>query len=196
MSRLLRLTDEGTERHVSVVFVHGPGGDAYGSWRQSANSGSLWPLWLAKDVRGLAVYTVDYDAAVSRWRGTAMHLVDRASNLLERLLVEPDLQNGPLILIGHSLGGLVIKQLLRTAESEARNRIEAADLLRRVKKVAFLATPHTGSGLASWGDRLRVLVHPSAATASLVRNDPNLRDLRGCLETVLRGLEIRELHGI
>jgi len=46
-----------------------------------------------------------------------------------------------------------------------------------VKKVAFLATPHTGSGWAVWGDRLRILVYPSAATASLVRNDPNLRDL-------------------
>lgn len=41
----------------------------------------------------------------------------------------------------------------------------------------FLATPHTGAGLASWADRLRILIRPSAATACLVRNDPNLRDL-------------------
>jgi tetratricopeptide (TPR) repeat protein len=47
----------------------------------------------------------------------------------------------------------------------------------RAEKIAFLATPHTGAGHATWGDRLRLLVRPSAATASLVRNDPNLRDL-------------------
>jgi hypothetical protein len=123
------------------------------------------------------VYSVAYEAPVSRWHGQAMHLTDRARNLLARLLVEPDLQHGPLILIGHSLGGLVIKQLLRTAESQARHSAEAANLIRCVTKVAFLATPHAGSGLAVWSDRLRILIRPSAATASLLRNDPNLRDL-------------------
>ncbi len=106
-----------------------------------------------------------------------MHLTDRATNILARLLAEPALREGSLILIGHSLGGLVIKQLLRTAESEARHRDDAAKLIARVEKVAFLGTPHTGSGLANWGDRLRIVVRPSAATLCLVRNDPNLRDL-------------------
>jgi hypothetical protein len=106
-----------------------------------------------------------------------MHLSDRATSVLACLLAERALQKGPLILIGHSLGGLVIKQLLHTAESEGRNRAEASDLIRRVTKVVFLATPHTGSDLAGWGDRLRILIRPSAATASLLRNDPNLRDL-------------------
>jgi hypothetical protein len=106
-----------------------------------------------------------------------MHLTDRATNVLARLLVEPGLAKGPLVLIGHSLGGLLIKQILRTAQSEAQNDEKAANFLRRVEKIAFLATPHTGADLAVWGDRLRILVRPSAATASLVRNDPNLRDL-------------------
>jgi len=66
---------------------------------------------------------------------------------------------------------------LRTAESEARHRQDAANLIARVGKVAFLGTPHAGSGLANWGDRLRIMVRPSAATICLVRNDPNLRDL-------------------
>jgi pimeloyl-ACP methyl ester carboxylesterase len=106
-----------------------------------------------------------------------MHLTDRATNVLERLLLEPSLQEGPLILIGHSLGGLVIKQLLRTADGQTCNRTKAANLIQRVKKVAFLATPHTGSGSASWSNWLRIFVRPSAATPSLVRNDENLRDL-------------------
>jgi triacylglycerol esterase/lipase EstA (alpha/beta hydrolase family) len=63
-----------------------------------------------------------------------------------------------LVLIGHSLGGLLIKQMLRTAESEAQNDERAANFLRRVEKIAFLATPHTGADLAVWGDRLRILI--------------------------------------
>jgi tetratricopeptide (TPR) repeat protein len=106
-----------------------------------------------------------------------MHLTDRATNILARLLAEPALRECSLILIGHSLGGLIIKQLLRTAESEARHRDDAAKLVARVEKVAFLGTPHTGSDLANRGDRLRIMIRPSAATICLVRNDPNLRDL-------------------
>jgi hypothetical protein len=80
-------------------------------------------------------------------------------------------------LSGIAFGGLLIKQLLRTADSTARHDSRAASLIERVEKVAFLGTPHLGAGLATWADRLRILVRPSAATASLVRNDPNLRDL-------------------
>jgi pimeloyl-ACP methyl ester carboxylesterase len=68
-----------------------------------------WLGWLAKDIKGLAVWSVGYETPISRWRGSAMHLTDRATNILARLLAEPALREGSLILIGHSLGGLVIK---------------------------------------------------------------------------------------
>jgi hypothetical protein len=166
-----------------VLLVHGLGGHPYNTWRRgdvntawSADE-TFWPLWLERDCNSLAVYVIGYEAPVSRWRGTAMHLTDLATNILANLLPQQVLPRGPLVFIGHSLGGLVIKQLLRTAESEARYDPRAFDLIARVGKVAFLGTPHSGAGLASLGDRLRILVRPSAATASLVRNDPNLRDL-------------------
>jgi pimeloyl-ACP methyl ester carboxylesterase len=177
MSQLLRLTGTISDLSANVIFVHGLGGDPRDTWQRTSNPSSFWPLWLAEDIKELAVYSAGYEAPISRWSGEAMHLTDRATSLLASLSVEPDLQHGPLILIGYSLGGLVIKQLLRTAESEARNSAEAASFIRRVTKVAFLATPHAGSGLAVCSDRLRILIRPSAATASLVRNDPNLRNL-------------------
>jgi hypothetical protein len=106
-----------------------------------------------------------------------MNLPDRAKNVLDRILLEPKIKTGEIILIGHSLGGLVIKQLLRTAENLAYQDNDVADFIKRVRRVAFLATPHQGAGLATLGDRLRIIVLPSNATACLVRNDPNLREL-------------------
>jgi hypothetical protein len=37
---------------------------------------------------------VGYEAPVSGWHGSAMELTDRAANVLNRLLVEPDLGTG------------------------------------------------------------------------------------------------------
>ena len=104
-----------------------------------------------------------------------MDLADRAANGLSLLQVEPDLQKGELIFVGHSLGGLVIKQVLRKAADAASDRADAYSLVDRTHKVAFLA--HVGAYLAGWGDWLRVIFRPSAATRSLLRNDSHLRDL-------------------
>lgn len=177
MAQIIHVGSSSGEKRASAIFLHGLGGDLYGTWRRSTEDASFWPLWLVEDIPGLSVYLIGYEASVSRWRGTAMHLTDRAMNLLARILAEPALRTSQLILIGHSLGGLVIKQLLQTAASEAQHSAEAASFLTRVEKVAFLATPHTGSDLAAFGNRLRILAKPSAASTCLVRNDPNLREL-------------------
>ena len=108
---------------------------------------------------------------MSDWRGSAMELTDRAANVLNLLLVKPDLREGQLILVGHSLGGLVIKQVLRKAADAATERADVHSFIERVRKVVFLATPHVGADLASWGDRLRVFVRPSAAARSLLRTE-------------------------
>jgi pimeloyl-ACP methyl ester carboxylesterase len=177
MSHLYKIAAPTSDKCATVIFVHGLGGDPHATWQHGLADDGFWPKWLADDVPAFAVYSLGYEAAVSRWRGAAMHLPDRAKNVLEQFLLYPELAEGPLYLIGHSLGGLVIKQLLRTAESEAKFRPEAAHLLQRVEKVAFFGTPHAGAGQATWGDRLRILARPSEATSSLVRNDPHLRNL-------------------
>jgi len=165
------------EIHSHAIFIHGLGGSPKKTWQSSIDPEIFWPQWLAEDIEGLSVRSVGYEAAVSRWKGSAMHLQDRAANVIERILLEPSLNTGEIILIGHSLGGLVIKQMLRTAESLAHQREDVASFIKRVRRIAFLATPHAGADLAIWGDRLRIFFLPSAATACLVRNDQNLRDL-------------------
>jgi hypothetical protein len=75
-----------------------------------------------------------------------MNLYERAKYSLE-LLASYGFGERPLIFVCHSLGGLLVKQLLRTAtesSEEACRRI--AD---RCVGVLFLATPHSGSSLAN-----------------------------------------------
>jgi tetratricopeptide (TPR) repeat protein/pimeloyl-ACP methyl ester carboxylesterase len=183
MADLYHVAGPAADAQATVVLLHGLGGHHFDTWRRGGRrtawtaDDTFWPRWLARDCKGIAVYSIGYDAPFSRWRGSAMHFTDQGDNILRRILAEPALAHGPLILIGHSLGGLMIKQLLRTADSLESSEVGASSMLGRIEKVAFLATPHAGSGFGTLADRLRILVRPSMATASLVRNDPSLRNL-------------------
>jgi pimeloyl-ACP methyl ester carboxylesterase len=161
----------------TVIFVHGLGGDAFDTWRATPDEEALWPRWLAQDIPGLAVFSVGYPAAVSNWQGTSMPLQDRAGNVLEGLLVDLEQLHAPIVFVCHSLGGLVVKQLLRKANDMQQGRREAAELLKRVRGVAFMATPHTGSELANVLGLFKTVLRVSSATQSLIKNDPALRNL-------------------
>jgi pimeloyl-ACP methyl ester carboxylesterase len=177
MSQLIKIADWSGAHRTSVVFVHGLGGHAYDTWRRGANDGTFWPLWLAEEVKGLTVFSLSYESPASNWLGTAMPLHDQAVNVLRRLLAEPDLKQAPIAFVCHSLGGLVIKQLLRDANEQRSSRPDVADFFARTKLVVFLATPHTGSAQATFLDRIRFIAWPSASAKDLVANDPGLRSL-------------------
>jgi pimeloyl-ACP methyl ester carboxylesterase len=177
MSRLIKIADWRDQKRVNVVFVHGLGGHAYDTWRRSAEDKTFWPVWLSRDIPGLVAWTLAYDAPPTNWLGTAMPIQDRAKNVLECLLGQRELKDLPLVFVCHSLGGLVVKQVLRTA-NDRRDRCPAeAGLVDSVKGVVFIATPHTGSMQATLLDRLRLIAWPSASTLDLVKNNANLRDL-------------------
>jgi tetratricopeptide (TPR) repeat protein len=177
MTRLIKIADWSGAKCGNVVFVHGLGGHVYDTWRRGADDATFWPLWLAEDIEGLTVYSLAYDAPSTNWLGTAMPLQDRARNVLECLLGEADLQNGPVAFVCHSLGGLIIKKVLLNLQQQAGRRPEAANFLDRVMRVVFAATPHTGSRQATLLEHLRFLAWPSSITGTLVANDPTLRDI-------------------
>lgn len=145
MAELITIAEARGEKRASAIFVHGLTGDPLETWTSPAPESAVWPKWLAEDLEGLAVYSVGYDAPVRDSDHATMHPVDIASNVLNRLLVEPQFNEGEVIFIGHSLGGLVIKMMLRRAATEATG------FIARVRKVAFMATPHSGADLAAWG---------------------------------------------
>jgi hypothetical protein len=103
-----------------------------------------------------------------------MALPDRAANVLAELVAER-LDGRPLVFVCHSLGGLLVKQLLRAAADQPGTA--TGRILDQTQGVVFLATPNAGSDLATWMDRLRLLVAPSLATQDLEAHSPYLRDL-------------------
>jgi len=87
-----------------------------------AQRGARSGLWLARDIPGLAAWTLAYDAPPTNWFGTAMPIQDRAKNVLECFLGCRELRGAPLIFVCHSLGGLVVKQVLRAADAKVMPR--------------------------------------------------------------------------
>ena len=177
MVQLIKLASWPGNPSGHAIFVHGLGGHAYDTWRGGKDDNALWPLWLARDIEGLTVWTLSYAAPPTNWLGNALPLQDRAVTILERLLGAPELVEAPIAFVCHSLGGLVVKQVLREANDQAKTRPEAGAFLKRVKAVVFIATPHTGSAHANWLGRLRFIAWPSTAAQDIVKNDANLRNL-------------------
>ncbi|MFG1344125.1 hypothetical protein V5F59_04465 [Xanthobacter autotrophicus DSM 431] len=158
--------------------MHGLDGDSYGTWLSGSSSKDFWPDWLEQDIPNLAVWSLGYEATSTWWKkGAALALPDRAASILPRLVNEPDLRAGDVYFVVHSLGGLVVESVLRLAETQAPHSAEIAHCVRRVRKIAFIGTPHGGSDQASLVNRLGLLLWPRATTAGLSRNDPHLRDL-------------------
>jgi hypothetical protein len=115
LSELHRVSDAGRETVADLIFVHGLGGDAFATWWHDQDQPKdSFPFWLAEDCPRLAVHTLAYDASPSQWLGSSMPLVDRATNLLTRFETE-GIGGRPLFFVCHSLGGLVVKQTLRSA---------------------------------------------------------------------------------
>lgn len=159
-----------------VIFVHGLRafrGNPDADWRSRAGDpDAFWPKWLEEDVHGVRVGRLTYSAAASQWFGRAMHLEDRATNLLAVLRAR-GIGDRPIIFVTHSLGGVVVKQML--FQSHTRGGADGL-VAAACRAVVFLATPHTGSALASLVKSMRILRAGSAIRA-LVRDNAHLMHL-------------------
>ena len=180
------------ERSLDVVFVHGLGGDPLTTWRSGEDESSSWPHWLAREFgERIGVWSLGYATANPLQRprlrvpfrgkpdpeaGVPMPLPRRAVNALERL-VQEGIGQRPVCFITHSLGGLLVKSILRQADG-AIHTPEWRRVVEQCRGVVFLATPHQGSGLADLVNALRIVL-PTVSTDDLRDNDPHLMELFG-----------------
>ena len=143
-----------------IVLIPGFGGfDALGRVNYYAGVTELFQQWTDKNRQAHVVLhyfdNLPTAAVVTRAQRLRKYLAKR----MARGEIRPD---DEIILIGHSTGGLDIRQLIRDLHpslDDARNAqirvdggrpIDAEELRQRIKKVVFLSVPHWGTNIADW----------------------------------------------
>jgi len=145
----------------NVVFVHGLGGDNRTTWQSDEkDETTFWPRWLYEDLNAsgsgtslrAGVWSLGYPAEVFRVLFLSKDRDDsvpqRARDLIDTL-VSRGLADRPIIFVAHSLGGVLVKQMLRSSsDAGPPRRGDFPKLVLSARLVIFLATPNTGSSMA------------------------------------------------
>lgn len=146
---LFELSKVGAPKTVDVVAVHGLQGDAYKTWEYE--NGTLWLRdLLPEEVPRARIMTFGYDSTIA-FSNSVARIEDKALDLLNNVgaLRGKDTDRRPVVFIGHSLGGIVVKKALILAHERSSDPV-FKDILINTKAIAFLGVPHKGSDSAWW----------------------------------------------
>lgn len=165
---------DNSSRCGDVIFVHGLGGSARGTWhpQERQDDDNFWPKWLGEDFPDVGIWSLDYEVEAFKWKGNSMPLADRATNVLD-LLDSYEIGDRPIIFITHSLGGLLVKQMLRNGKDFGK----WSAIANKTKGIVFLSTPHSGSDMASWIKYVGGILRTTVSVEELEAHHPNLRNL-------------------
>lgn len=150
----LQLVSDTATPKGTIVFIHGLGGSAYRSWSWKFDVTRFWPPWLSEgdDFVDWRILTFGYN---SSWKGTKnnLNISDFAKDLLlqmltyssEESLSRAPIGSGKIILVAHSMGGLVAKKAYLLGKQDE----QFSKLVANIHGIMFLGTPHRGSQYAS-----------------------------------------------
>src|SRR3984957_5758219 len=131
--------DTGPFKDRAIVFVHGIFGDSISSW--TASNGAYWPELLLKDTAfdKYDIYVANYDSPAF---GNTFTVDEVVASLQSRLVANKVFeQHHEVVFVCHSLGGIIVQQLLLTYRAQAS----------RVPFVYFFSVPAEGSQIANIG---------------------------------------------
>jgi pimeloyl-ACP methyl ester carboxylesterase len=190
LADVTRISSEKADTTVDVVFVHGLGGNDRTTWQIEADASTFWPSWIDQDLPRAIVSSLGYQASASNWLGHTMPIVDRATNLLDALTLR-GIGQRPVIFVAHSLGGILVKQLLRNAESYGN--AASNDLLKNTRGVVFIATPHEGAAIPQLLSVLSRVLRLTETIDELQPDTSGLRDLHQWYRTTVGKISIEHL---
>lgn len=160
----LSLLFQPADTFVDFVFVHGLCGDSRKTWSATHSLAHFWPKeWLPADpdFKNVRIHSFGYQSDPREGRDKSFNVHDFGKALVEELKSCPTITRDcdtPIILIGHSMGGLVIKK----ACIISRENPVYDDIGKRIHSMYFLATPHRGADLAQLlNNILRITLHGS-----------------------------------
>jgi len=136
------ILSEPADAKVDIVILHGLNGSPFASFYHE-KADFYWPTELGKQLPSARLMVYGYHAKEKGGSDNMQGVHQFAEALLFQLNNLRYLQSAqrPLIFIGHSLGGSVIKQLLVFSSLQQKDQT----ILSSTKAIYFLATPHRGS---------------------------------------------------
>ena len=173
----LNLLHSPSEPVIDFIFVHGLGGGSRKTWSKSSSTTHYWPQeWLPKDpaFKNVRVHSFGYDSDWVKGKANCLNIHHFGKSLLGEMSTSPYLSQGntAIVLIGHSMGGLVIKKAYMLASQGAAYKT----LTERVHTMYFLATPHRGSDSAKLLNNILHIAYSSRAyVADLERGSEALQ---------------------
>lgn len=179
---------------VDVVFVHGIRGGAFVTWRREGvfergkSRGAIdrnvcWPsAWVAEELPDARLLSAEYSAPITGWEGESLPLQHTAAQLKEKL-VAAGVGKRPVIFVSHSMGGLIVKEML-TTNKELRDACCG---------VVFYSVPHFGSKFADWGWNLRYLGASPASAVAHLKYGPHLEKLNNTLKAMSKSGDLKVL---
>jgi hypothetical protein len=136
------------------LLLEGSQGPHLDTWLCSEAS-ELWLAWIPNEIPTARVLTISYDAHAKRTdEEGCVDMYVTTDNLLQDLIGAEVGQKGcPVVLVGHCLGGIVMKQLCVYANSKVnlipeRLKQPMQNFLENTKGFFFYTTPHQGTRLA------------------------------------------------
>ncbi|KAI1773269.1 hypothetical protein F4818DRAFT_423753 [Hypoxylon cercidicola] len=196
-----KLYDGGSTSQVDFWFVHGLGGHPIHTW----SKGSVcWPRdLLYQDLPNCRIYTWGYDSSVFHSNTQTSHasIFGHVENLLLDISgtrQSDEERERPIIFVGHSLGGLVIKQALIRSSEIHRGEPDSGEALvyPSTKGIIFFGTPHRGSDLVPYGKMVVTIAklafrNPNKKHLELLqRNSQIMENQRSSFDSIRKNLQL------
>ncbi|KAM5349228.1 hypothetical protein ACJ41O_005735 [Fusarium nematophilum] len=153
------------------IFVHGLGGNSAKTWTKASLQSHFWPQeWLPKDsaFKNVRIHSYGYDSQYLKGKEDCLNIHHIGKSFLGAISTSPCLANSRtcIVVIGHSMGGLVMKKAYILARQDAAYKT----LAERFTAFYFLATPHRGADSAKMLKNLLKVAYDRAYVADLERN--------------------------
>ncbi|UCF94150.1 MAG: alpha/beta fold hydrolase [Desulfobacterales bacterium] len=131
----------GVTTGVDVVFVHGAEEDAEGCWYPRGHPEFSLPRMLARELPYVCAWSLHYEYSIYRRKAHTLPLAEQATSSIRELVMQK-IGRKPVVFVAHSVGGILVKHVLRLAQRSPDPAWR--NVLHATVGVVFLATPHFG----------------------------------------------------
>ncbi|GAB0098153.1 GPI inositol-deacylase [Sergentomyia squamirostris] len=147
---------------------------------------NCWAMdWLQESFPDIRVIGLNYDSTLSEWyskcHGCGCHITrgtveSRAREFLEQLVEAKVGDEGrPVVWVGHSMGGLIVKSIINQALTHEDPRVQ--NIGSNTRGIMFLGTPHRGTPVAKLKQHMQMLLSPTLEVREMEENAKSLLQL-------------------